>query len=51
MTKSKEILNKIIPNFEIELSLLKEYVFKLKLYQKENGKWYVKSHDSEEKEK
>lgn len=51
MTNNKEILNKIIPNFEIELSLLKEYTSKLKLYEKEKGKWYVKSHDSEEKEK
>ena len=51
MTNNKEILNKIIPNFEIELSLLKEHIADLKFYEKEKGKYYIKSHDSEEKEK
>lgn len=51
MTNNKEIINKIIPSFEIELSLLKEHIADLKLYEKEKGKYYIKSHDSEEKEK
>ena len=49
--KTKEILNKIIPNFETEIPLLVEYLSKLKIYEKEKGKWYIKSHDSKGSEK
>jgi len=49
--KTKEILNKIIPNIETEIPLLIEYLAKLQIYEKENGKWYIKSHDSVGKEK
>lgn len=47
----KEILNKIIPNFETEIPLLIDHLPKLKIYEKENGKWYIKSHDSKGNEK
>lgn len=46
-----DILPKILPNWETDLALLKQYVPKLKFFEKEKGKWYVKSHDSEVKDK
>lgn len=46
-----DILSKILPNWETDLALLKQYVPKLKFFEKEKGKWYVKSHDSEAKDK
>ena len=49
--KTKEILNKIIPNIETEIPLLIEYLPKLKIYEKEKGKWYIKSNDAIGKEK
>jgi len=51
MASNREALNKIIPNFEIELPLFKEHIPKLKFYEKESGKWYIKSHDAKEHEK
>ncbi len=42
-----EVLIKILPNWETDLSLLKQYVSKLEFSQKETGKWYLKSCDSE----
>ena len=45
-----EILSRIIPNFEVELSLLKPHIQKLKIYEKA-GKWYIKSHDVGGKER
>ena len=48
---SKEILNKIIPNAEFELPLSIKYLDKLTFHEKEKGKWYVKSFDSEGKDK
>ncbi|TWI81141.1 type I restriction enzyme M protein [Lacibacter cauensis] len=46
-----DILSKILPNWETDLSLQKQYVPKLKFFEKEKGKWYLKSHDSEGKDK
>jgi type I restriction enzyme M protein len=46
-----DILSKILPNWKTDLALLKQYVPKLKFFEKEKGKWYVKSHDSEAKDK
>lgn len=46
----KEILHKIIPNPEIEIPLSKQYFDKLDIYEKEEGKWYLKSWDSENRE-
>jgi len=51
MNEKWEIITKIIPNIETEITLLQLYIQKLNLYEKEKGKWYIKSHDSEEKEK
>jgi len=51
MNEKGEIITKIIPNIETEITLLQLYIQKLNLYEKEKGKWYIKSHDSEEKEK
>lgn len=48
---SKEIIHKIIPNIEIEVPLSLRYIDKIELYQKEVGKWYLKSFDSLEGEK
>lgn len=46
-----DILAKILPNWETDLALLKQFVPKLKFFEKEKGKWYVKSNDSEGKDK
>jgi type I restriction enzyme M protein len=46
-----DILSKIMPNWETDLSLQKQFVPKLKFFEKEKGKWYLKSHDSEGKDK
>jgi len=51
MEKRTQIFNEIIPNIEIELTSLKEHLNKLEIYEKAEGKWYVKSHDSKGKEK
>jgi type I restriction enzyme M protein len=46
-----DILSKILPNWETDLSLQKQYVPKLKFFEKEKGKWYLNSHDNEAKSK
>jgi type I restriction enzyme M protein len=46
-----DILSRILPNWETDLSLQKQYVPKLNFFEKEKGKWYLKSHDSEGKDK
>ncbi len=46
----KEILNKIIPNPETEIPQSKQYFDKIQIYEKEKGKWYLKSWDSKERE-
>ena len=46
-----DILSKILPNWETDLALLKQYAPSLAFFEKEKGKWYVKSHDSEQKDK
>lgn len=46
-----DILSKVLPNWETDLSLLKQYAPKLNFIEKEKGKWYLKSHDSEAKDK
>lgn len=47
----QEILSKILPNWETDLALLKQFVPELNFFEKEIGKWYIKSHDSETKDK
>ena len=47
----QETFKKILPNWETDLSLLKQFVSHLELFQKEKEKWYLKSHDSEGKDK
>jgi len=51
MNEKMEIIAKIIPNIETELTLLQSHIQKLNLYEKEKGKWYIKSHDSKGNEK
>jgi len=51
MNEKREIITKIIPNIETELTLLQLHIQKLNLYEKEKGKWYIKSHDSKGNEK
>lgn len=46
-----DILAKILPNWETDLSLLKQYVPKLNFFEKEKGKWYLKSYDCDCKDK
>lgn len=46
-----DTLSKILPNWETDLALLKQFVPKLKFFEKEKDKWYIKSQDSESKEK
>jgi type I restriction enzyme M protein len=48
---SKNIILKIIPNFEISLNFFKEQVSKIEIYEKEDGKFYLKSYDNIGKEK
>ncbi|MGB9615437.1 MAG: type I restriction enzyme HsdR N-terminal domain-containing protein, partial [Fervidobacterium sp.] len=49
--KTKSILYKIIPSAETEIPLLSSHLSKLEIYEKSQGEWYVKSHDSYAKEK
>ena len=42
-----DILARILPNHENDLTLLKRYDF----FEKEQGKWYLKSHDSDGRDK
>lgn len=51
MDEKMKIINLIIPNAETELSLLVNHLKKITIYEKEEGKWYVKSHDAYGKEK
>ncbi len=51
MDEKVNVINKIIPNAEVELSLLVSHLHKLKIYEKDKGKWYIKSHDADGKEK
>jgi len=46
-----DILIKILPNHDNDLTLLKRYLDRLQFYEKEQGKWYLKSHDSDGREK
>ncbi|XRP96261.1 N-6 DNA methylase [Methanocaldococcus sp. 16A] len=48
--QNMDILLKIIPNIESEVPLLVSHIPKIKIYEKEKGKWYIKSYDSKEKE-
>jgi len=51
MDQKMKIINTIIPNAEAELLLLSKHLNNFKIYEKEKGKWYVKSHDAYGKEK
>ena len=51
MNENMRIINAIIPNSETELLLLSNHLNKLKIYEKDNGKWYIKSNDAYGKEK
>jgi len=46
-----EMLSRILPNWETDLSLLKQFVPHLNFFEKEKGKWYLKSHDKDSKDK
>jgi type I restriction enzyme M protein len=46
-----EILNRIIPNAETELPLSARFISELNIYEKEKGKWYIKSLDIDGREK
>ena len=45
------IIEKIIPNVIDEVPLLSDFIDKIDVYEKEPGKYYIKSHDAEGKEK
>ncbi|GAB6117136.1 hypothetical protein JCM16816_22180 [Thermoanaerobacter brockii subsp. lactiethylicus] len=49
--KTKSVINKIIPNFETDVSILKSHLSKLQVYEKSPKQWYIKSHDAYGKEK
>ena len=51
MNEKLKVVNSIIPNVETEIPLLVNHLKKLILYEKEKGKWYIKSHDAYGKEK
>lgn len=46
-----QFFNEIIPQIETELTFLKEHLNKLNAYERERGKWYIKSHDYKGNEK
>jgi len=49
--KTRAVINKIIPNFETDVSLLNLHLSKLQIYEKNPGQWYIRSHDAYGKEK
>ncbi|NJE61463.1 hypothetical protein [Thermococcus sp. 21S7] len=51
MSGRMDIINRIIPNAKAELPLLITHLEKLKIYEKGEGKWYIKSHDASGKER
>lgn len=51
MEKRTQIFNDIIPHTETELTFLKEHLNELRIYEKETGRWYIKSNDSKGNEK
>lgn len=51
MEKRTQIFNDIIPHTETELTFLKQHLNKLRIYEKETGRWYIKSNDSKGNEK
>lgn len=51
MDDNMKIINAIIPNAQTELSLLASHLDKLKIYEKDKGRWFIKSHDAYGKEK
>jgi type I restriction enzyme M protein len=51
MDDNMKIINAVIPNAQTELSLLASHLDKLKIYEKDKGKWFIKSHDAYGKEK
>ncbi|MRJ06980.1 MAG: SAM-dependent methyltransferase [Epsilonproteobacteria bacterium] len=51
MKGKREIINRIIPDAEQNLPLLRKHLNKIKIYEKDKGKWYIKSHDAYGKEK
>ena len=46
-----QIINKIIPNIETQAPLCSQYINKINIYEKERGKWYIKSFDNIANEK
>ena len=46
-----DILNRIIPNAETYLPFGVRFIDKLKFFEKEKGKWYIKSLDCDGREK
>lgn len=51
MDEIMKVINAIISNAKTELLLLANHLDKLKIYEKDKGKWYIKSHDAGGKEK
>ena len=51
MHNNIKIINTIIPNAKTELMLLITHLHKLEIYEKDKGKWYIKSNDAYGKEK
>ena len=51
MDENMKIINAIIPNAQTELSLLANHLNKLNIYERDKGRWFIKSHDAYGKEK
>jgi len=51
MSGKMDIINRIIPNAKAELPLLANHLEKIRIYKKGEGKWYIKSHDANGKER
>ncbi|WP_456459775.1 N-6 DNA methylase [Desulfurobacterium sp.] len=51
MDENMKIINAIIPNAQTELSLLANHLNKLKIYERDKSRWFIKSHDAYGKEK
>jgi type I restriction enzyme M protein len=49
--ENMKIINAIIPNAQTELPLLASHLNKIKIYEKDKGRWFIKSHDAYGKER
>lgn len=49
--KKLEIIKKVMSDFTNDVPLLIEYFDKLKIYERESGKWYIEGNDADKTDK